>query len=138
MKSVNKVTLLGNVGNVEKVEGRDIVSFSVATSEPAYTKKDGTKVEEQTYWHRCVAFGKLSEIISQYVHKGDKLYVEGKLTYNDYEKDGQKRQSTDIVVNDITLLSSKNSGGYQPQQSAPINQPQPVGFNKADESDLPF
>ena len=105
---VNKVILIGNVGNdPEIIEKGDvkIAKFSIATSE-SYKNKQGEKVSN-TEWHNIVAFGKLAEIIQKYVKKGSKLYVEGKISYSSYEKDGVKMHSTQIKCNNISMLGTK-------------------------------
>lgn len=103
MKSINRVTLIGAVGQDPEVRftaaGLAIASFSLATSEKRKDK------DEVTQWHSCVAFGKLAEIVQQYIVKGSKLYLDGAIQYQEYEKDGQKRYATKIVVNDISMLS---------------------------------
>lgn len=111
MKSINRVTLLGAVGQDPEVRysaaGMAIASFSFATSEKRKDK------EELTQWHSCVAFGKLAEIVQQYIRKGSKLYLEGTIQYQQYEKDGDKRYATKIVVNDVSMLSSPADNGSQ-------------------------
>lgn len=111
MKSVNKVTLLGAVGKDPETRytasGMAVASFSLATSTKQKDK------DEITMWHNCVAFGKLAEIVSQYIAKGAKLYLEGTIQYQEYEKDGEKRLTTKIVVNDISMLSPASGNGNQ-------------------------
>ena len=111
MKSLNKATLIGNLGNDPDIKytqsGDAVASFSLATSETWKDKASGEPVEK-TEWHRCVAWRKLAEIIGQYAKKGQKLYVEGKLLSRKYtDKDGAERQITEIQVNDVILLSAK-------------------------------
>jgi single-strand DNA-binding protein len=113
-KSVNKVILLGNVGKDPEVKfatsGTAIASFSIATSE-RFKDKSG-EWQDRTEWHSLTAFGKLAEIIRDYVKKGSKLYVEGSLrtTSWDDKQSGQKRYKTEIVVSDISLLSGRGEG----------------------------
>ena len=121
MKSLNKVTLIGNLGQDPEVKymqsGDAVASFSLATSESWKDKTSGEPVEK-TEWHRCVAWRKLAEIIGQYAKKGQKLYVEGKLLSRKYtDKDGAERQITEIQVNDVILLSAKGEGGDQASRS---------------------
>lgn len=106
----NKVTLIGFTGkDVEVVKfenGGMKASVSLATSDH-YTNAKGEKVEE-TQWHNLVAFGKIADIMRQYVTKGKEIAVEGKLTYRSYDdKEGNKRQVTEIRVDEILLLASK-------------------------------
>ena len=108
--SVNKATILGNVGNEPEHKqlpnDGQVVSFSIATSEK-YKDKDGNQ-QEQTEWHRCVAFGKLAGIIQQYVKKGDKLYVEGKLKTRSYDDaNGVTKYTTEIVVKEMVMIGNK-------------------------------
>jgi single-strand DNA-binding protein len=114
-KSVNKVILLGNVGKDPEVKflpsGQPVANFSVATSD-RYKDKAG-EFQERTEWHNIVAFGKLAEIIRDYVKKGSKLYVEGSLRTSSWDDktDGKKRYKTEIVLAELSLLSSRGEGG---------------------------
>jgi len=106
----NSVQLIGNVGqDVEVVElenGKKLVKFSLATNE-TYKDAKGEKVTN-TEWHSLVAWNKIAEIVEKYVKKGAELAIQGKITYNKYEdKDGNKRSKTEIVVNEIVMLGSK-------------------------------
>ena len=126
--SVNKVVIVGNLGNDPErkdVKDASLTTFSLATSE-TWTK-DGEK-NEKTEWHRCVAWRKVADIIGEHARKGDKLYVEGKLQTRSYDKDGQTHYSTEIVVDDFTFLSSK--GDSDAPGAAPAK--------AAEEDDLPF
>jgi len=118
-RSVNKVQIIGTLGRDPEMKylpsGSAVVSVSVATDESYQDKQSGQKVEK-TEWHRMTAFGKVAEIIGQYLKKGSKAYFEGKLRTNEYEKDGIKRYSTEIVINDMMMLDGKQEG-QQPQQN---------------------
>tara|TARA_R110000868_G_scaffold115995_3_gene309325 strand:- start:32 stop:694 length:663 start_codon:yes stop_codon:yes gene_type:complete len=142
-RSVNKVQIIGTLGRDPEMRylpnGNAVVTVSVATDESYQDKQSGQKVE-RTEWHRMTAFGKLAEIIGQYLKKGSKAYFEGKLRTNEYEKDGIKRYSTEIVVNDMMMLDGKpaegqqQGGGFapQPQQmqsNNQMNQSQQGGFS---------
>ena len=111
MAGVNKAIILGNLGRDPEMtytpSGLAVCKFSLATSKKM---KDG---QEVTQWHRCTAFGKTGELISQYVNKGNQLYIEGEITYSQYEKDGVTRYSTDIIVNQFNFISSGGGGGQQ-------------------------
>ena len=124
-RSVNKVQIIGTLGRDPEMKylpsGSAVVSVSVATDESYQDKQSGQKVEK-TEWHRMTAFGKLAEIIGQYLKKGSKAYFEGKLRTNEYEKDGIKRYSTEIVISEMMMLDSQQQG----QQ--PAQQPQQGGF----------
>ncbi len=113
-RSVNKVQIIGTLGRDPEMKylpsGSAVVTVSVATDESYNDKNSGQKVEK-TEWHRMTAFGKLAEIIGQYLKKGSKAYFEGKLRTNEYEKDGIKRYSTEIVVNDMMMLDGRQDAG---------------------------
>lgn len=141
-RSVNKVQIIGTLGRDPEMKylssGSAVVSVSVATDESYNDKQSGQKVEK-TEWHRLTGFGKVAEIIGQYLKKGSKAYFEGKLRTNEYEKDGIKRYSTEIVISDMMMLDSRQDGqqqgqsiqqpvqqgGFAPQQ--PAQQPQQQG-----------
>lgn len=108
--SINKVILIGNLCQDPKVknfEGGKVASASLATSEKGYKKKDGKEVPEQTEFHNLSVFGKLADVVEKYCHKGDKLYIEGRLHTRSWEKDGEKRYATEIIVTDIQMLGGK-------------------------------
>lgn len=112
--SVNKVFLIGNVGKDPDVRYLDsgvaVASFSLATSERGYTLANGTQVPERTEWHNLVLWRGLAEIAEKYVHKGDKLYIEGKIKSRSYDdQNGVKRYITEIFVDQMEMLSSKGS-----------------------------
>ena len=153
--SVNKVILLGNVGQDPKVKyfdsGSAGATFSLATTDRAYTLANGTQVPERTEWHNIVASNRWAEIVDKYLHKGDKLYVEGKLRTRTYtDQAGATRYVTEVYVDYFEMLTPKSgsSGGISPTSSVqqPVNQSQiqqtqqsqtaPIQNNPAD--DLPF
>lgn len=123
--SINKVILIGTLGRDPEMRflpnGNAVASMSLATDEGYKDKNTGQQVDK-TEWHRVEAFGRLAEIMGEYLKKGSKVYIEGKLRTDEYEKDGIKRYSTKIIANDLTMLDSRNSQdsntGYA-QQSAP-------------------
>ena len=123
-KSVNKVILLGNVGKDPEIRstpgGTMVASFSIATSE---RQKDASgNWTDKTEWHNLVAFTKLAEIVRDYVKKGSKLYIEGRLNTRNWEDKETKKKlyRTEIIVNDLSLLSAREegSGGYSKSQSS--------------------
>jgi len=140
-RGLNKVTLIGNVGQDPEVRftpnGDQVANFSIATTE-SWTK-DGQK-QEKTEWHRLVAFRKLAEIIGTYVKKGSKLYIEGKLQTRSWEdKDGQKKYTTEIVANEMLMLDSKGENqGQQQSQPAQQEQQSDQGYPESGDTDLPF
>lgn len=106
----NKVQLIGNLGDDPEIKvlenGTKLAKFSLATNDK-YKNAKGEKVEE-TQWHNLVAWGKVAEIVEQYTSKGKQIAIEGKLQYNTYEdKEGNKRYSAEIKVNEILLLGDK-------------------------------
>lgn len=144
MKSLNRVTLIGNLGQDPEVKymqsGDAVASFSLATSESWKDKTSGEQVEK-TEWHRCVAWRKLAEIVGQYARKGQKLYVEGKLQTRKWtDKEGQERYTTEIQVNDVILLSAKGESGEQAPRSS--SKPPQYGGGRAaaapSHDDAPF
>ena len=137
MRSVNKVTILGNVGQdpvVKQLNGGGLVAnFSIATS---YKAKDK---EEQTEWHRVSAFGRTAEIVMDYVGKGSKLYVEGRLQTRTWDKDGEKRYATEIIVSELSLLSSGTQGGKSAKETTRAGDViDPETGEVLYESDIPF
>lgn len=117
MRSRNRVELIGNLGSDPEAivfdNGTMKVSISVATSE-VYKNRDTGETVENTEWHKCVAYGKLAEIINQYLRKGSKVLIEGKLKYGSFDdKNGVKRYTTDIVINEFMFLDTKgDSNGH--------------------------
>ncbi len=114
MSGVNIVCLLGNVGAEPELRmtagGGAVLKFSLATS---FTWNDERKgKQEKTEWHRCVMFGKRAESLAKHIERGSKLFVRGRISYGSYEaKDGTKRYTTDIIIDDLTFAGSK--GGQQ-------------------------
>lgn len=109
MKSLNRAILLGNVGKAPEIKttgsGIMIANFSIATND---RRKDSQgDWQEQTEWHSLIALGRTAEIVRDYVTKGSKLYIEGKLQTRSWEKDGVKHYKTEILVNDLVLLSRR-------------------------------
>lgn len=116
-KSINQLILFGNVGKDPEIRvlegGVKVATFSLATSTGGYKKNDGTDVPEKTQWHNVVAWRSLADIAERYVKKGDRLLVQGSISYRDYEdKDGVKRYTTDILAYDITLTGKPESKGF--------------------------
>ena len=119
--SVNKVILIGNVGrepNVRYIE-RDVAvaSLSLATSDRAYTLPNGTQVPERTEWHNLVFWRGLAQTVEKYVHKGDKLYVEGSIHSRSYDdQNGVRRTVVEIWVDNMEMLSRQPQPAAQPAQ----------------------
>ena len=126
--SVNKVILLGNVGKDPEVrypqQGQCVASFSLATSDRAYTTASGTQVPERTEWHNIVVWGKTAEVVEKYVRKGTKLYIEGKLRTRVWEdRNAVKRYTTEVYVDTMELLGSRPQQPGTQQYQAPGAQP---------------
>lgn len=161
-RGINKVILVGNLGNDPETRytqgGMAITRISLATTS-VRKDKDGNQ-QERTEWHRVVFFGKLAEIAGEYLRKGSQCYVEGRLQTREWEKDGVKRYTTEIVVDmNGTLQLLGGRGGNQegggdyaprqqqsrpaPQQAAPRPAPQPAAQQPAQDfdsfdDDIPF
>lgn len=120
--SVNKVILLGNVGQEPNVRYLDtgvcVATLSLATTERGYTLQNGTQVPERTEWHNIILWNKLAETVEKYVHKGDKLYIEGKIRSRSYDdKMGVHRTVVEIMAENMELLSSRQQGSAQQTQA---------------------
>ncbi len=144
MASVNKVILIGNLGKDPEVRhlegGVTKVSFPLATSE-SYKDKSGNKIEH-TEWHNIILWRGLAEVAEKYLKKGNSVFIEGKIKTRTWEdKDGNKRYSTEIIADNMTLLGGKESGEGQPQNtsvnSAPEPAPNPTSSGNTTD-DLPF
>jgi single-strand DNA-binding protein len=125
--------------------GGAVVNLTLATSESWKDKSSGENVEK-TEWHRVVFFNRLAEIVGEYVRKGSKLYVEGRLQTRSWEQDGVKRYATEIVANEMQMLDSRGAGQGASDfgqagasQAAPRSEPQqaPANFDNFDD-DIPF
>lgn len=137
---MNKVMLIGNVGADPQVKYLDqgvcVAQVRLATTERGYTLQNGTQVPDRTEWHTCIFWRKQAEVVEKYVHKGDRLYVEGKIQSRDWtDRQGINRRAVEIMVDNMELLSPK------PVASAPSEeqpeQPQPV-TPSANDGNYPF
>ena len=146
---VNKVILLGNLGKdpvVRRVSNDvPVATFSIATTE-YYKDKDGNR-QPKTEWHNIVLWRGLAEIAEKYLHKGDRVYIEGKITYRSYEQEGVTKYITEIVGENMTLLTPKPTGGGSNIPPPPMEEPPYVKGNsstahpsveEAPVDDLPF
>ena len=140
--SVNKVILIGNLGSDPELKytpsGAAVTNFNVATNE-VWNDKDGNK-QERTEWHRVVLWRKLAEIAGEYLKKGSKVYLEGRLQTRSWEdKDGVKRYTTEVVADNMTMLDAKGEGGSSGVSSAsPPETEAPPAADSGAEDDLPF
>ncbi|TVQ96297.1 MAG: single-stranded DNA-binding protein [Deltaproteobacteria bacterium] len=139
-RGLNKVLLIGNVGSDPEVRstgsGVRIAKVSLATNR-SWSGRDGQQ-QEKTEWHRLTFFGKLADVVEQWVNKGDRLYVEGRIEYSQTEDDqGNVRYFTDIVANEMVMLGSTQGGGGKAAPApAPAARPKPPITEPDD--DLPF
>lgn len=165
--SINRITLLGNVGKEPDVRYLDsgvcVAQFSLATTVKGFTSQNGQQIPERTEWHSLVAWRGVAQTIEKYVRKGDKLYVEGELRYRDYEgNDGIKRRVAEIYIEKMELLTPRGDGKPLPpmpeEPASPANQNQqnpsspvqktqveqgqdtqkPLDFSNQGKDDLPF
>ncbi len=150
---VNKAIIYGTLGRDPELKalpgGQSVVSFSMATTS---TWKDANGVkQEDTQWHNIVCFGKRADVLAQYVKKGDRLFVEGKMQTRSWEKDGVKHYRTEVVVDDFQFGERKaNEGGNAgytsaPAQNAPANKashntPEAIAYptEEINPDDIPF
>ena len=131
-RGINKVILIGNVGGDPETRylpnGNAVTNLTLATSDSWRDKQTG-QMQERTEWHRISLFGKIAEIAGQYLRKGSKVYIEGRLQTREWEKDGVKRYTTEIIVDmggSMQMLDSRgdNEGGNRPAPAPRQQQPQ--------------
>ena len=139
--SVNKVILIGNVGVEPEVRyydsGQAVATMRLATTERGYTMQNGTQVPDRTEWHNVVVWNRLAQVVEKYVHKGDKLYIEGKLRSRSYDdQNGVKRYVVEIYADNMEMLTPRGAAQPQATPSQPV-QPQLVAGDDAD-GGLPF
>ena len=145
MASLNKVQIIGNIGNTPDCRtfdnGTMVTNISVATTERWTDKQTGEK-RELTEWHRVVFFGKLAEIAGKYLKKGGQVYIEGRLRTRKWtDKDGIDRYTTEITADSMQMLGSPNQAPQaQPQQTqqAPQAQPQAITPDEVSTDEIPF
>lgn len=155
--SLNKVMLIGNLGRDPEIrstqKGDKIANLNIATSESWYDKNTGTR-EEKTEWHRLVVFGKQAETIEKYLKKGSKCYFEGRLQTRKWtDKDNQERYTTEVVVDNFTMLDRKEGGSDSYDQrpsassggdfggksaAAAVSAPKPISSDAPFDDDIPF
>jgi single-strand DNA-binding protein len=145
-RSLNKVMLIGNVGSDPEIRttgsGTKMAKVSLATNR-TFTDRSGQQ-QDKAEWHRLTFWERLAELVEQYVRKGDRLYVEGRLEYSTTEDDkGNQRYWTDIIVREMVMLSGSGGSGGGNESSGPARRRQPAAappsspFN-SDDDDLPF
>ncbi len=141
MAGVNKAILVGNLGADPEMRytpsGTAVANFNIATSETR-KNKEGEK-EIQTEWHKIVAFGRLAEICGEYLSKGKQVYVEGRIQNRNWEdRDGNKRYTTEIIINTMQMLGSREGARTDAGQGAPQGGPPDTDAPAADIEDVPF
>ncbi len=146
-RGVNKAIILGSLGQDPDIRytagGAAVANISIATNEQWKDKESG-EMQERTEWHRVVFFGRLAEIVGEYLRKGSQVYVEGRIQTRKWQdKEGKDRYTTEIVANEMQMLGSKSGGtaasfdqSPQPQQSAPATSGD--SSNDDFDDDIPF
>jgi single-strand DNA-binding protein len=158
MRGVNKVILIGSIGNDPEVkylpDGSAVTNISVATSD-SWKDKNSGQLQQRTEWHRVVFFKKLAEIAGEYLRKGSKVYIEGSLRTRKWQdKDGAERYSTEVVADQMQMLDGKddskpqsaNAGGYGAGVNGLVHEPNPAANRNAQsqpaiddfDEDIPF
>ncbi|MDL5047388.1 single-stranded DNA-binding protein [Oscillatoria amoena NRMC-F 0135] len=146
MSGVNKVILVGRLGRDPEVRSLDsgvsVANFTLATSESYRDRTTGER-KETTEWHNVVLWRGLAEVAQKYLHKGDMVYIEGKLRTRSWEKEGVTRYTTEVIADNMTMLSTRGSSsgtenqGYgSPKSTSSENVPMPADTGGTD--DLPF
>jgi single-strand DNA-binding protein len=145
MSSVNKVILIGNLGDEPDIrympDGKAVANISIATTE-SWKDKNGNK-QEKTEWHRVCFFGKVAEIVAEYLHKGSSVYVEGKLQTRKWQdKQGNDKYTTEVIADRMQMLGGNSGAGMksdlppkEPEKNKPIDANNPFGDM---EDDVPF
>lgn len=144
MSGVNKVILVGRLGKDPEVRnlenGATVANFTLATSESYKDRTTGEK-KEVTEWHNIVLWRTLAEISQKYLHKGDMVYIEGKLRTRSWEKEGVTRYTTEVVADNMTMISTKGSGSgssYSPAESSSSDTFRASAPADTSTDDLPF
>jgi single-strand DNA-binding protein len=141
-RSLNKVLLIGNLGRDPEVRytpsGVAVATFTVATNE-SWKDQEGNQ-QERTEWHNIVAWRKLAEICGEWLKKGKKVYIEGRLQTRNYDdkNTGTKRYITEIVADNLIMLDSRGTQGEATQQAAPQSAEEPFAQGASKDDDLPF
>lgn len=138
-RDLNRCCFIGRLGQDPEVrfmpDGTGVANFSIAVGNEYKDKNTGNKVE-QTEWVKISAFGKLAEIIREYLKKGSQVYIEGKMKTRKWEKDGQAHYTTEIIADNMQMLGGK--GGEQPPLSKRDHPPQSGGPDDDFDSTVPF
>jgi hypothetical protein len=140
---MNKVMLIGNVGKDPEVRyfeaDQAVAQLTLATTERGYTLQNGTRVPDHTDWHNIVFYRGLAKVVEKYVHKGDKLYVEGRLRYRTYDDQrGIKRYVTEVLADNMELLSPKRGASSEAEDKTEMSGSSDTTTPTNDTTKLPF
>ena len=136
--------LIGNVGAEPEIRYVDkdmaVARLKLATTERGYTLQNGTVVPDRTDWHTVILWRRLANVVEEYVHKGDKLYIEGRIRYNSYDdRQGIRRTTTEIWAENLEFLSPKaNSGSEKPMEKGENNSQEASPNENSQDSGTPF
>ena len=141
-RGINKVILVGNLGRDPETRylpsGGAVTNVSLATSR-AWKDRDSGEQKEKTEWHRVVFFNRLGEIAGEYLKRGSKVYVEGELRTREWEKEGQKHFTTEIVATEMQMLDSKGGNSdYEKNNNSSIATPSSLSSSDMVDDDIPF
>ena len=141
-RGINKVILVGNLGRDPETRylpsGGAVTNVSLATSR-SWKDRDSGEQKEKTEWHRVVFFNRLGEIAGEYLKRGSKVYVEGELRTREWEKEGQKHFTTEIVANEMQMLDSKGANSdYEKDKNSSIAAPSSLSSSDMVDDDIPF
>lgn len=147
-RGINKVILIGNLGQDPEVKympnGNAVANITVATSESWKDKNTGEQIDK-TEWHRVVFFRRLAEIVGEYLKKGSKIYIEGKLQTRKWQdKNGADHWTTEVIANEMQMLDSRGGAGndfnqdHSSQQQSSSSQAAPAPVNNDFDDDIPF
>jgi single-strand DNA-binding protein len=145
-RGVNKVTLIGNLGNDPELRstqsGSAVANITLATSE-SWRDKETQETKERVEWHRVIFFGRLAEVVNEYLRKGSQVYVEGRIQTRKWQdKDGNDRYTTEIVANEMQMLGSKGASSESSASQQPTATSQPATqsaiVNEPFDDDIPF
>ena len=141
-RGINKVILVGNLGRDPETRylpsGGAVTNVSLATSR-SWKDRDSGEQKEKTEWHRIVFFNRLGEIAGEYLKRGSKVYVEGELRTREWEKEGQKHFTTEIVAAEMQMLDSKGGNSdYEKNNNSSIAAPSSLSSSDMVDDDIPF
>lgn len=141
-RGINKVILVGNLGRDPETRylpsGGAVTNVSLATSR-SWKDRDSGEQKEKTEWHRVVFFNRLGEIAGEYLKRGSKVYVEGELRTREWEKEGQKHFTTEIVANEMQMLDSKGGNSdYENKNNSSVAAPSSLSSSDMVDDDIPF